>query len=395
LTEASLEFRGKNRFARILSELHYTLRTEGDSPGRKAAAIGLGTFIGCVPLYGTHLILCASLARLFHLNRLVTYLAAHINNPLTAPWLLFISFGIGHHVSHGRWPPLRPAELTQLGLWNVGRDLMIGSLLLGLVLGSVFAVAAFFISKRARRSPRWNRLIEETGHRYISSGIYNWEFVRSKMRHDPLYRDLFERLESWPAGDLLDLGCGRGIALTLVELIWRSREAPESRPGHSLKGVDRDPALVRIARRALGENVDIQTGDLADYEPPPASIVLMMDVLNCMQPDTQERLLRLVAKSLRPGGRILIREADARSGLRFRFTKAVNSICAIVRRTGQRKFYYRSREEWIRLLKGLGLSSSYRSMGRGSPFANVMIEAQKPVATSSASIDAPSDANPG
>jgi len=49
---------------RRLRELLYRLRTEADTPGRQAGAVGLGVFIGCSPFYGFHLALSVILARL-------------------------------------------------------------------------------------------------------------------------------------------------------------------------------------------------------------------------------------------------------------------------------------------------------------------------------------------
>src|SRR6185436_3111688 len=41
-----------------LRELLYRLRTEGGSPPRLAISVALGVFIGCLPLYGIHFLLC-------------------------------------------------------------------------------------------------------------------------------------------------------------------------------------------------------------------------------------------------------------------------------------------------------------------------------------------------
>jgi len=317
---------------------------------------------------------------LFRLNRLVTYLASHINNPMTAPFLLFLAFGIGHRISHGRWPPLDLAGLAQPGLWSLGRDLIMGSLLLGVVLGTVLGTIAFLVSRRAGRSPRWTRLIEETGQRYLTSGISHWEFVRCKLRHDPLYRALHHRFESLRAGTLLDLGCGRGIALAVAQAAWRSGKATgRSTPG-TLIGVERHPALVRVARLALGQEARIEAADLAAYEPPPAAVVLLLDVLHHLEPDAQERLLAIVSRSLLPGGSILIREPDAALGMRFWITKIVNAACAIVRRDSRRGFHYRSRDAWVRQLEATGLTVSSEALWHGTPFANVLIEARHPAA---------------
>ena len=101
-----------------LRELHFRLRSEGDTAARRGAAVALGTFIGCLPLYGAHLLLCTVTARLLRLNRLLTYLAAQISNPLTAPLLLALSYGLGHRLTQGDWPGFDAAQMANLGPWG-------------------------------------------------------------------------------------------------------------------------------------------------------------------------------------------------------------------------------------------------------------------------------------
>src|SRR5262245_22200487 len=169
----------RTRVRQWFHELHFTLRTEGGSPGRLAAAIAIGTLVGCTPLYGTHLALCVALASLFRLNRALTYLAAHINNPLTMPWLLALSYGIGHRLIEGVWPPWSVSQVFGAGLLAIGRDVLVGSLALGAVLGTVFGSATYFAARRRNRDPEWSALVDAVSHRYRESGPFHWEFVRA------------------------------------------------------------------------------------------------------------------------------------------------------------------------------------------------------------------------
>ena len=66
------------------------LRTEASGPGREAVAVGLGVFIGCLPFYGFHLLMCLAAGWLLRLNRLKLYVAANISNPLMAPLLILV-----------------------------------------------------------------------------------------------------------------------------------------------------------------------------------------------------------------------------------------------------------------------------------------------------------------
>ena len=89
------------RFSRAYAEMHYQLRTEGDTPLRQATSIWVGTIVGVVPVFGIHLGLCLLLARLLRLNTIKTCLAAYINNPVTALPLLYLSVGNGQWVFTG------------------------------------------------------------------------------------------------------------------------------------------------------------------------------------------------------------------------------------------------------------------------------------------------------
>jgi len=356
---------------KALAEVHYRLRTEGETPARKSLAVALGTLIGCVPLYGTHLVLCALLAGAFGLNRLITYLAAHINNPVTAPVLLAVSYKLGHRLLHGVWPSLRPSAVAQAGLWNVGGDLLLGSLVTGIILAPIAGATAWIIGRRTRRSARHERLVDEASRPYLACGARHWEFVRGKLRHDPVYSILHERLAPAAGGTVLDLGCGRGIALSLLAA---ARRVDGTRAPLVLHGVDRDASVLRVAREALGGAARIEEAELAVYRPPEADVVLLLDVLHYLAADEQAALLTRACRALRPGGLLLVREPDAAAGRRFFATRASERAMAILRgRPGQR-FHYRAAGEWQALLRDCGLAVTMAGASRGTPFANVLME---------------------
>src|SRR5215470_2656007 len=77
------------------------LRTEGAGAGRETAAIALGVFIGCLPVYGFHLLLCWGTGAALGLNRFKMYLAANISNPLVAPWLIVAEVQTGAWLRRG------------------------------------------------------------------------------------------------------------------------------------------------------------------------------------------------------------------------------------------------------------------------------------------------------
>jgi uncharacterized protein (DUF2062 family) len=378
----------RRRIGRALAELHIELRTEGETPLRKALSVGLGVVVGCLPLLGLHLPLCAGLARLLRLSRARAYLAAHISNPLSFPFLVYLEIGIGRLISERRWPDLDLGALREEGFsWSaVGRDLTIGSVALGVCLGSLAFAVAYAIGRRWRKPPFRALLDEETSRRYADTGVSHWEFVRAKLHWDPVYHALIEAGTLAGDGLIVDLGCGRGVLLALLAAArdlhrrgrWKEGWPPPGEPG--LLGIEVRRKVAAVARVALADAARIQVADLTRFEPPECRAAVLIDVLHYLGRDEQERLIRRAAAALQPGGLLLIREADAGLGWRFGVTRVGERLAALGRGELRRRLCYRTAAEWEALARGAGLEPATRPMSAGTPHGNVLIEARKPAA---------------
>ena len=375
---------GRRRLGRVLSEMHCELRGGVETPGRAALAVGLGIAIGCLPLYGAHLLLCLAAARATRISPVKMYLAAHVNNPFTAPWLLFLEFSIGRWLITGSWPGLSIAEFHSGGLWGLGRDLMVGSLVVGAIAGAALALVAYVISLRWMDSSFLMKLREDTGKRYVSAGAFHWEFVRGKLRYDPLYVDLLARGVLPREGRVLDLGCGRGILMALLRTAQRFHENGEWPPKWpppptklELIGVENRETMAEVARSALKHEARIEVGDLATFEPPACTAILMLDVLHYLSAETQETLIRRASEALEPGGTLLIREPDAARKGRFAFTRFGERLGATVKGNWRQRFHYRTLVQWRDLLERYALRSTTLPMWEGTPHANMLIRANK------------------
>lgn len=368
---------------RSLADLHVRLRTEGDTPRRRGAAVALGTFIGCIPVFGLHLALCTVLARLLRLSRVLTYLAAHVNNPLTAPFLVYAELGVGHWLLTGRWPPLELDHLREVGALGLGRDLLLGSGVLGIVLGAVFGLAAWTLARRRRPSP-FAHLRERAAEPYLGAGVVHWEFVRGKLRWDPVYRGLLEAGLLPRPGRLVDLGCGRGPLLALLAAL---AESDPGAPRAELVGIEVRRRTAEVARTALGDRATIRHADLADAEIPECRTAVLLDVLHYLPAAAQEDLLRRTATALEPGGLLLLREADAGAGRRFAVTRFAERLRALGRGHLRQRFHYRGGAEWRELAEAAGLQVNARPMSAGTPFGNVLLAAAKPAAPAAGGVD--------
>ncbi len=374
----------KSRAAREIQDVLYKLRTEGMSPEKQAAAVALGVFIGVTPLYGLHLALCILFARLFRLNAGLAYLAAHVSLPGITPFLLLAELETGRRLRGQSYLRIHIHDLKHLDFRQVALDLTLGTMLIGAVLAALLALLAWWLARKRQAHPEIEALLEESACHYLKPGMFHWEFVRGKLRHDPIYFNLLRRGFLPPEGKLLDLGCGRGIVFALIlgaREQWSKGKYPQGwappPPRLTFHGIEGRPKVAEAAREALEGRAEIETGDLRTIDYPQADAILLLDVLHYMSAADQEAVLSKAISVLHPGGVLLIRDADADAGWRFTATRAQERFSALLRRHWSQRFHYRGAEEWGDLLKRLGLTVDVQPMGMGTPYANVLLAGRK------------------
>ena len=373
---------------RSAKRVFHRLRTSGDTPARQAAAFGLGTFIGCSPAFGFHLPLCLFSSWLLGLDSLKLYLAANISNPIVVPFLLFAEVQIGRWLRVGAPYSFSLEVFRTFKVWHFAADLVIGSLVVGAVIGVAVAAATYTLVRRYGTMPAVARLFGAAVDRYVESGVFGWESANGKLRFDPVYREVMCRGMLPDAGTLYDLGCGRGLMLALLASAkdrWREGKWPDQWPppptGLSLRGVELRPRIAAEARRALGRDAIVETGDIRTFELAPARAVLLFDVLHMLPYEEQDRVLARIAGALEPGGVLILREADASGGWHFRLTHVGNWLKGVVEGNPARRFYFRTLGGWAARLEELGFAVHSISLEQHTPFANVLIEARRPAIT--------------
>ncbi len=134
--------------------------TEHNTPGQVGGAVGVGLFLGTLPLYGFHLPLCLAAAWLLKLNKITVYLAANISIPPIAPFLIAAGIAIGEYLRFGH---IRPLDLDQAEGFIAGLALLsgelpslflsclIGDAALGAVLGLIGGVVSWLAAWRWQR----------------------------------------------------------------------------------------------------------------------------------------------------------------------------------------------------------------------------------------------------
>jgi uncharacterized protein (DUF2062 family)/SAM-dependent methyltransferase len=362
-----------------LRRIFYDLRTEASGPRRDAAALGVGILIGCVPVYGFHLLLVWSIGWLLRLNRLKMYVAANISNPLFSPVLLFTELQVGAWARRQDFHDLSISAIRTTNLWTYGGDLLLGSLIVGTTLGLGVAAATYATSGAARRDPLAS-LWESASDPYLPFSITAWEFARGKLRGDPLYRTTVATGFSRDGGTLVDVGCGQGLMLSVLVHAqrrwtagtWPAGSLPPPRFDR-LVGIELRPRIARLARNGLGPAAEVLSSDAREAMPSAADAVLFFDVLHLVSPEDQEQLIARAVAALAPDGTILLREADPSGGWRFLMVRLGNRLKSIVVGQWYQSFHFRTSNEWASLLSREGLEVTVQPLAEGTPFANFML----------------------
>ena len=110
---------------------------------------------------------------------------------------------------------------------------------------------------------------------------------------------------------------------------------------------------------------------------PACDTVVILDVLHYVTHAEQDAVLKRVRDALAPGGRLLLRVGDAGARRGFAISQWVDRMVTRVRGHAVAPVYGRTLAEWIAQLRQLGLQVEPRPMSQGTPFANVLLVAQR------------------
>jgi uncharacterized protein (DUF2062 family)/SAM-dependent methyltransferase len=367
------------------------------SPARGAAAVALGLFVGCQPIFGCHLPVIVVLCLWLRLDALIAYVAANISNPFVAPAILTAEVQLGSFLRTGERLCFEHA-LTRAGAFgHFAGDLAIGAPLVGLSLaaaGGALTFAVLSVTGRLRRggeppapyrlppdAPPWVQAVERVACRYVpadgatAAERSRFHYVRTKLLGDPVAKLVADVEGDAPGvlGEVLDIGAGRGqLAVLLVELGRATRA----------RGVDWDEDKVAAGEKAAAAReplpVVLRAGDARTAVYAPADTVLLIDLIHYFTLDEQDAILRRAAAAVRPGGRILVREADTERGARSAITLVEERVFTALRWNRGERVRFRPAREIAATLEAAGLACEVIPAWGRTPFSNVLIVGRRP-----------------
>lgn len=238
----------------------------------------------------------------------------------------------------------------------------------------------------------WRRLLDAACAPYRAAGRFAWHFARGKLGMDPVFRHLLSQGLIPRHGHVLDIGCGQGLLASLLLAAGRASptagdwpaEWPAAPQGVRVTGIELMPRDVERARAALGNAAQFVCGDMRSVPYPACDAVVILDVLHYVTHAEQDAVLARVHAALAPGGRLLLRVGDAAQPRGFAISQWVDRVVTRIRGHRVPPTFGRPLAAWIAQLQALGFTVEPRPMSEGTPFANVLLVAQRPAGAAAA-----------
>ena len=200
----------------------------------------------------------------------------------------------------------------------------------------------------------------------------HYYYARTKLRTDPLYPGVIDALRGSSA-PLLDLGCGLGL------LAHALRAAGIDLP---YRGVDNDAPKIAAAQRAAANaalaGVAFDCMDLARALPAHRGSVAILDVLQFVPPEAQDRILDATIAMLEPGARLVIRTGLDDGSARARTTRRIDSLSRALGWMNAGPKRYPNAAALRARFDAAGLESEFTPLYAGTPFNNWRVVASYP-----------------
>lgn len=206
---------------------------------------------------------------------------------------------------------------------------------------------------------------------------WDYFYSRSKLASDPLYPGVCEALRDSTA-PLLDIGCGLGLLAHALRA---------DGIGLHYRGIDNDAGKIERARGAAQRQGLVDVGfDCVDLAGAGFSLdslghrgsVAILDVLQFIPPDAQDRTLDAAIAMLEPGARLVIRTGLDDGGRRARVTRAVDVFSRVLGWMNAGPNRYPCADALRAKFDAAGLVSEFTPLYGNTPFNNWRVVAERP-----------------
>jgi O-methyltransferase involved in polyketide biosynthesis len=124
-------------------------------------------------------------------------------------------------------------------------------------------------------------------------------------------------------------------------------------------------------------NADVSVADVRHFELPPASLILILDVLQYLPADEQLELLRRCCAALEPGGKFIFRVHDCERGVWSAITMAFDRLIFVCGHAGVQPLML-SPERYQSALEAAGMQVESRRFRNRLPLAHILFVARRP-----------------
>lgn len=241
-------------------------------------------------------------------------------------------------------------------------------------------------------SAAWSELHAAASAPYLAAGRFAYHFARGKLGRDPVFRYLVAQglLQPSHAREtvrLLDIGSGQSLLASLTHAMavmqragtWPATWPAPPRSVHytGIELMPRDVERARKALRTLPIAPTLLCANMCDVDYPDSDVVVILDVLHYVDIQAQDAVLARVHHCLAPGGRLLLRVGDQDSRGGFAASQWVDRVVTTLRGHRAPPTWGRPLSAWTSRLEAIGFGVTAVPKSEGTPFANVLLVAQK------------------
>ena len=200
---------------------------------------------------------------------------------------------------------------------------------------------------------------------------WDYYYTLAKLRSDPLYPGVLQALRG-SAAPLLDLGCGLGLLAHALRLDGQKMD---------YRGVDNDTAKIARAQTVADRNGLADTRfdvvDLAQGPPAHRGSVAILDVLQYLGREDQQRLIANTIAMLVPGARLVVRTALGDDSPRGRTSRVTDRMANLIGWMQSRPRCYPDAAAMRAQLHDAGLRTTFEPLYGNTPFNNWLIVATR------------------